>query len=100
VAKFLVLWKLELNRIGPEAMRAVLRQQEHGAKLESQGKLVGRYHVVGGHGGAWIYQVDTHEELDHLLASAPVFNFATYQVMPLAEMTQGAAILGDSQAAT
>lgn len=97
MAKFLVLWKLELNRIGPEAMRAVLRQQEHGAKLESQGKLVGRYHLVGSHGGAWIYEVNTHEELDHLLASAPVFNFATYQVLPLAEMTERPAILGETQ---
>lgn len=97
MAKFLVLWKLELTRIGPEAMRSVLRQQEHGAKLQSQGKLVGRYHVVGGHGGAWIYDVDSHEELDHLLASAPVFNFATYQVMPLAEMTERPAILGETE---
>lgn len=97
MAKFLVLWRLELNRIGPEAMRAVLRQQEHGAKLESQGKLLGRYHLVGSHGGAWIYQVFSHEELDHLLASAPVFNFATYQVMPLAEMTERPVLLGDTQ---
>ena len=97
MAKFLVLWKLELNRIGGEAMRAVLRQQEHGAKLQSQGKLLSRYHVVGGHGGAWIYDVASHEELDHLLASAPVFNFATYQVLPLAEMTERPVLLGDAE---
>src|SRR5215472_594761 len=96
MAKFLVLWKLELSRIGPEAMRAVLRQQEHGRKLESQGKLLGRYHLVGSHGGAWIYQAGSHEELDHLLASAPVFNFATYQVMPLAEMTEQPVLMGDT----
>jgi hypothetical protein len=29
---------------------------------------------------------DTHQELDHQLALAPVYNFATYQVFPLAEM--------------
>lgn len=97
MAKFLVLWKLELNKIGPEALRAVLRQQEHGRKLESQNKVIGRYHVVGGHGGAWIYDVGSHEELDHLLASAPVFNFATYQVMPLAEMTERPVLLGETQ---
>lgn len=97
MAKFLVLWKLELNRLGPETMRAVLRQQAHGSKLEDQKKVLGRYHVVGGHGGAWIYDVASHEELDHLLASAPVFNFATYQVMPLAEMTERPVLLGETQ---
>ncbi|MGH7686727.1 MAG: muconolactone Delta-isomerase family protein [Candidatus Dormibacteria bacterium] len=97
MAKFLVLWKLELGRVGPEAMRAVLRQQEHGRKLESQSKLLGRYHLVGRHGGAWIYDVNSHEELDHLLASAPVFNFATYEVMPLAEMTDRSVLLGEGE---
>ena len=30
-----------------------------------------RYHVVGAHGGAWIYDVDSHEEFERLLAVAP-----------------------------
>ena len=46
-----------------------------------------RYHVVGAHGGAWIYDVDSHEEFERLLAMAPVFNFARYDVHPLADMT-------------
>jgi muconolactone delta-isomerase len=42
--------------------------------------------VVGTHGGAWIYNVESNEELDRLLAMSPVFNFSTYQVLPLAQM--------------
>ena len=40
--------------------------------------MTARYHVVGAHGGAWIYEVDSHEEFERLLATAPVFDFATY----------------------
>jgi len=49
--------------------------------------------VVGSHGGAWIYKVDSNEELDRLLATSPVYNYATYQVLPLAEMTDPATVL-------
>jgi muconolactone delta-isomerase len=44
-----------------------------------------RYHLVGSHGGAWMYDVASNEELDALLAQAPVYNVAIYQVYPLAE---------------
>ena len=86
-SKFLVLWKLELSRPHPDLVRAVLRQQDHGARLLAEGKLEARYHLVGGHGGAWIYTVDSNEELDRLLAQAPVYNMASYEVHALAEMT-------------
>ena len=72
--KFLVLWKLELSRATPNVVRAVLQQQDYGARLLAAGKLVARYHLVGGHGGAWIYNVESDEELDNLLAQAPVYN--------------------------
>ncbi len=42
--------------------------------------------MVGAHGGAWIYDVASNEELDMLLVRAPVYNFAHYDVYPLAEM--------------
>ena len=50
--------------------------------------MLARYHVVGAHGGAWIYEVDSHEEFERLLAIAPVFNFAHYDVRPLADMSE------------
>ncbi|MGO9904378.1 MAG: muconolactone Delta-isomerase family protein [Solirubrobacteraceae bacterium] len=97
-SKFLVLWRLELSRLSPEAMQTILRQQDYGARLESDGKVTLRYHLVGSHGGAWIYDVESNEELDALLAQAPVYNIASYQVHPLAEMRGPTAIgTGDSE---
>jgi muconolactone delta-isomerase len=84
--KFLVLWRLELSRMSSEMVRAVLRQQDYGARLLEEGKLEARYHLVGEHGGAWVYSVDSNEELDRLLAQSPVYNVASYEVHALAEM--------------
>jgi muconolactone delta-isomerase len=94
--KFLVLWKLELGRANPGVARAVFRQQDYGARLLEEGKLEARYHLVGGHGGAWIYNVDSNEELDNLLAQAPVYNMASYEVLPLAEMLSPT-LVGETQ---
>jgi muconolactone delta-isomerase len=96
-AKFLVLWRLEVNRVSPEMMRALLRQQDYGKRLEGEGKIEGRYHIVGRHGGAWIYSVDSHEELDQLLAKAPVYNFSTYEVYALAEMPEEPTLLAQPE---
>lgn len=83
--KFLVLWRFELNRLGSEVVHAIARMPEYAKKLGD--KLECRYHVIGSHGGAWIYKVSSNEELDRLLAMSPVYNYATYEVLPLAEMT-------------
>ena len=85
-SKFLVLWKLDVSRAGTALAEAVVRQQDHAKQLVDEGKLTARYHMLGQHGGAWIYSVDSNEELDRLLATAPVYNFATYEVIALAEM--------------
>ncbi len=84
--KFLVLWHFDVGRLSPEVIRAITQQPEYGTRLEKEGKLECRYHVVGSHGGAWIYKVESNEELDRLLAASPVYNYASYQVLPLAEM--------------
>jgi muconolactone delta-isomerase len=42
-----------------------------------------------GEEAAWIYEVDSHEEVERLLARSPVFNFAHYDVYPLADMGSG-----------
>jgi len=84
--KFLVLWRLDLSRVSAETMQTVLRQQEYGTRLQTEGRVQARYHLIGAHGGAWIYDVASNEELDALLAQAPVYNVASYEVLPLAEM--------------
>jgi len=92
--KFLVLWHLEVGRLGPELIKAIAEQPNYGKKLEADGKLECRYHIIGRHGGAWIYKVKSNEELDLLLAMAPVYNFARYEVLPLADMANAATVLG------
>ena len=82
-----MLWRMDLGLLSPEMARAVGRMPDYGARLERAGKVLLRYHVVGAHGGAWLYDVDSHEEFERLLGSAPVFNFATYDVIALADMT-------------
>jgi muconolactone delta-isomerase len=85
--KFLVLWTIEQSLLSDAMVRSIARMPEYGARLEGQGKVLMRYHVVGAHGGAWVYDVDSHEEFERLLAMAPVFNFSRYDVRPLADMS-------------
>jgi hypothetical protein len=63
--KFLVLWKLELSRLSADMVRAMLQQQDYGARLLAEGKLEARYHLVGGHGGAWIPPARTGPGVQH-----------------------------------
>lgn len=91
--KFLVMWELEIARLSKEVIHAVMRMPAYAQKVIDQGKLDKRYHIVGKHGGAWIYDVDSNEELERLLAMAPVYNYARYQVYPLAEMENPAEIV-------
>ena len=91
--KFLVMWELDLARLSTEVARAVMRMPKYARRIADQGKLEARYHIVGKHGGAWIYDVDSNEELERLLALAPVYNFSRYDVYPLAEMESPADIL-------
>src|SRR5262249_11167029 len=65
--KFLVIWHLQTAGLTPEVVKAVMEQPKYGKKLEADGKLECRYHIVGSHGGAWIYKVKSNEELDLLL---------------------------------
>jgi muconolactone delta-isomerase len=85
--KFLVLWRMEISRLTADMMKSVLTMPDYAKPLEDQGKVIGRYHIVGSHGGAWIYNVESNDELEMLLAKSPVYNFAHFKVFPLADMT-------------
>ena len=85
--KFLVIWNIEIGRLSGEVMKAVLRMRDYALPLEQSGKVIGRYHIVGSHGGAWIYNVESNDELEMLLAQSPVYNFSHFKVHPLADMT-------------
>ena len=90
--KFLVLWRIE--RLSDGIVQAVLTMPDYARPLEQQGKVVARFHVVGAHGGAWIYEVTSNEELEALLVRSPVYNFARYEVYPLAAMPDAASKAG------
>jgi muconolactone delta-isomerase len=89
--KFLVIWHIDIALLSKEVMQTVLRMPAYAEPLEKSGKVIARYHVPGRHGGVWIYDVASNEELDLLLARSPVFNYSRYEVLPLAEMTPPAA---------
>jgi muconolactone delta-isomerase len=95
--KFLVLWELNTAMLRSDMVRAVGRMPDYAARVREQGKLIARYHVVGRHGGAWLYEVTSNEELERLLAMSPVYNYASYEVLPLAEMDTPADVLQPSE---
>ena len=86
--KFLVMWKFQENiRTGlSEVAKIISNLQDYAKELQKQGKRERYYHVVGVHGGAWIFDVQTNEELETLLARMPVYNYASYRVYPLSDM--------------
>jgi muconolactone delta-isomerase len=92
--KFLVIWKLELSLLSSHVAAAVARMSAYARPLERSGQIVARYHIVGAHGGAWVFQVGSNTELERLIALMPVYNFAHYTVYPLAEMTDWDETLG------
>ena len=96
--KFLVIWELDLARLSAGVLHAVMRMPDYAREVIDQGKLVARYHIVGKHGGAWIYNVTSNEELERLLAVAPVYNFARYDIYPLAEMETPTDVLREQEA--
>jgi muconolactone D-isomerase len=85
--KFLVMWRIDIALMSRGVVDAVLKIADYAKPLEEKGKVLSRYHVPGAHGGAWIYDLDSNEELDTLLERAPVFNVSRYEIFPLAEMT-------------
>ncbi len=86
--KFLVIWKIDLSLLSSHVASAVARMSAYARPLERSGQVAARYHIVGAHGGAWVYDVGSNEELERLIALMPVYNFAHYTVYPLAEMPE------------
>jgi hypothetical protein len=55
--KFLVMWELDLAQLSTGVVHAVMRMPGYAQEVIEEGKLEARYHIVGKHGGAWIYDV-------------------------------------------
>jgi muconolactone delta-isomerase len=85
--KFLVTWQLDLTLLSREMAAALARVPAYAAGLERAGKVIARYHIVGAHGGVWIMDVDSHEELERLLGGSPCYNFSHFDVKALTAMS-------------
>jgi len=86
--KYLVTWQLDLSLLSRQMATALASVPQYARELEQAGKVVARYHLVGKHGGVWIMDADSHEELERLLGGSPVYNFSHFDVQPLSEMSQ------------
>ncbi|GIU72035.1 MAG: hypothetical protein KatS3mg003_2305 [Candidatus Nitrosocaldaceae archaeon] len=85
--KFLVIWSfIRTIKITPDLIDIIFALKDYAKKLKEQGKLEANYHIVGKHGGAWIFNVLSNEELENLIAGMPVYNLAEYDIYPLTEM--------------
>jgi len=84
--KYLVLSRLRSGAsVTPAVVKAIADHYDLVKKLKASGKLEVHYPLLGRHGGVSIYVVESHEELQSLLAQNPLFNFNDYEILPLLE---------------
>lgn len=84
--KFLVMWSVSPGVPRTDAlMKAVFRQADYVQKLEGKHLIEKHYHIVGRHGGVWIFDVSSNNELERLLAGSPLYNYSEYEVSPLSD---------------
>ncbi|HET7047380.1 MAG TPA: hypothetical protein VFI54_03845 [Solirubrobacteraceae bacterium] len=50
-------------------IKTVPRQQEYGARLQTEGKVQARHHLLDSHGGAWIYDVEVKRGTGHVVGA-------------------------------
>jgi len=95
--KYLVLSRLRSGvSVTPAVVKAIADHYNLVKKLKANGKLEVHYPLLGSHGGASIYVVESHEELQGLLAQNPLFNFNDYEILPLLEYESIEKIAGKS----
>jgi muconolactone delta-isomerase len=75
----------------PDQVAGMIRQlilPSHDAltNLRAEGKLVAGGYSVGERAGAFIFEVDSNEELDALLQSLPYWGLIKFKVTPLEEV--------------
>jgi hypothetical protein len=63
-----------ISRLSAE-MKTVLRMPDYAKSLEESDKVTSRYHIVGYHGGAWIFNVESNDELEILVGTGTRLQF-------------------------
>lgn len=75
----------------PDQVAGMIRQlivpsHEVLTNLKAEGKLVAGGYLVGERAGAFIFEVDSNEELDSLLQSLPYWGLIKFRVTPLQDV--------------
>jgi muconolactone delta-isomerase len=75
----------------PDQVAGMIRQlivpsHEVLTNLKAEGKLVAGGYSVGERAGAFIFEVDSNEELDSLLQSLPYWGLIKFRVTPLQDV--------------
>ena len=85
--KFLVKWCL--NPMPPEMMKAALdiipAEMEYQKALEEKGKQLASYTFAGRDEGIGIFDVESNEELNEILAKSPSSLKVSYEAIPLVD---------------
>ena len=66
--------------------QAILPSHDALTNLKAEGKLIAGGYSVGERAGAFIFEVDSNEELDSLLQGLPYWGLINFRVTPLQEV--------------
>lgn len=89
--QFLVTIKSR-DAVPPEmALPLIEATQAWVAQHRASGKIVSIWSFAGTIGGGGVFEVDSHEELDALMAGFPFGGSSTVEVIPLADMDKSLA---------
>jgi len=66
--------------------QAILPSHDALTNLKAEGKLIAGGYSVGERAGAFIFEVDSNEELDSLLQGLPYWGLIKFRVTPLQEV--------------
>jgi muconolactone delta-isomerase len=89
--QFLVITK-SAHPAPPEmALPLIEATQAWVAQLRASGKVESVWSIAGTIGGGGVFNVDSHEELDAIMAGFPFSAFSTIEVIALADMDKSLA---------
>ena len=74
------------DQVATMIRQAILPSHDALTNLKAEGKLIARGYSVGERSGAFIFEVDSNEELDSLLQGLPYWGLIKFRVTPLQEV--------------
>jgi len=74
------------DQVATMIRQAILPSHDALTNLKAEGKLIAGGYSVGERAGAFIFEVDSNEELDSLLQGLPYWGLIKFRVTPLQEV--------------